>query len=34
MNVSKLMILQQANMSLLGQAQQAPKMVLGILGLG
>ncbi|MEW5802146.1 MAG: flagellin [bacterium] len=34
MNVSKLMILQQANMSLLAQAQQSPRMVLGILGLG
>lgn len=34
MEISKLMILQQANMSLLAQAQQAPRMVLGILGLG
>ncbi|MEW6379014.1 MAG: flagellin [bacterium] len=34
MEISKLTILQQANMSLLAQAQQAPRMVLGILGLG
>jgi len=34
MEVAKLMILQQSNMSLLAQAQQTPRLVLGILGLG
>ncbi len=34
MEVAKLNILQQANMSLLAQAQQAPRMVLGIMGMG
>ncbi|MCL6582795.1 MAG: hypothetical protein K6U11_04080 [bacterium] len=34
MEIAKLMILQQSNMALLAQAQQTPRLVLGILGLG